>query len=198
MATQTKRPDSPDDIVAAGPWRFTAKDYHRMGKAGIFGPEDRVELIDGEVIRMSPIGDPHAGRVIFLTRLFTLRLGQEAFVSAQNPVRLSQYSEPEPDLVIMRSPLDPSAVRAPRPEDVLLLIEVCDTTLAYDRDKKVPLYAEAGIPETWLLDLPAGRLRVYREPDGREYRRIEVLARGSRIAPLAFPEMAFSVDEILG
>lgn len=196
MATETKRPDLHESPLAR-PWRFTAEDYHRMGEAGIFRPGDRVELIDGEIVQMSPIGDPHAGRVIELTSIFSLRLATRVWVSVQNPVRLSPHSEPEPDLVIMRRP-DTGSVRAPHPEDVLLLIEVCDTTLAYDRDRKVPLYAAAGVPETWLLDIPSDRLRVYREPDGREYRRIEVLARGSTIALLAFPEIEFSVDEILG
>lgn len=180
------------------PWRFTAADYHRMGEAGIFHEDDRVELIEGVILRMSPIGDRHAGRVIFLNRLFSLRLGERAFVSVQNAVRLSERSEPEPDLVIMRPPSDVQAVRAPRPEDVLLLIEVSDTTLAFDRDTKVPLYAASGIPEVWLLDLQGDRLRVYREPYEGEYRSITVLTRGDSITPLAFADLTLSVSEILG
>src|SRR5829696_10387415 len=99
--------------VPVVPWRFTAADYHRMGEVGIFHPDDRVELIAGEIIRMSPIGDRHAGRVIVLTRMFSTRLGQRAYVSVQNPVRLSELSEPEPYLVIMRLPDEGEPVRAP-------------------------------------------------------------------------------------
>lgn len=180
------------------PWRFTAADYHRVGKAGIFQPDDRVELIDGEIIRMSPIGDPHAGRVIVLNRIFSLKLGERAYVSVQNAVRLSEHSEPEPDLVIMRLPNAGESVRAPHPQDILLLIEVSDSTLSFDRDTKVPLYAQAGIPEVWLLDLPGDRLRVYREPSDGEYRSITVLARGESITLTAFPDITLTVDEILG
>lgn len=180
------------------PWRFTAADYHRMGKADIFRPDDRVELIEGVVFRMSPIGDPHAGRVIVLTQVFSLRLGERAYVSVQNAVRLSEYSEPEPDLVIMRLPDAGEPVRAPHPHDILLLIEVSDTTLSFDRDTKVPLYAQAGIPEVWLLDIQGDRLRVYRDPIDGEYRSITVLVRGDSVTLTAFPDITLTVDEILG
>jgi Uma2 family endonuclease len=197
MATETEH-HAPAQVPELRPWRFTAQDYHRMGEIGILGPDDRVELIEGEIIQMSPIGDRHAGRTIVLNRTFTLRLGQRAYVSVQNPVRLSERSEPQPDLVIMRASSATHAVRAPRPEDVLLLIEIADTTVFYDRELKVPLYAAAGIPETWLLDLPADRLRVYRGPEGREYRSVQILARGSTVAPMAFPDIEIAIDEILG
>jgi Uma2 family endonuclease len=180
------------------PWRFTAADYHRMGEAGIFHEDDRVELIEGVILRMSPIGDRHAGRVIVLNDLFSTRLAGRALVSVQNPLRLTERSEPEPDLVIMRRPKDAQSVRAPHPHDVLLLIEVADTTLAFDRDTKVPLYAAAGIPEVWLLDLQGDRLRVYREPHEGEYRSITVLTRGDSITPLAFADLTLSVSQILG
>ena len=179
-------------------WRFTAADYHRMDEAGILKEDDRVELIEGEILKMSPIGDRHAGRVIVLNRTFSLRLGDRAFVSVQNPVRLSEHSEPQPDLVIMRPPAEGQSVRAPHPADILLLVEVSDTTLAFDRDTKVPLYAQAEVPEVWLLDLPGDRLRVYRDPSDGEYRSIAVLARGDSISLLAFPDITLTVDEILG
>lgn len=180
------------------PWRFTAADYHRMGEAGIFHHDDRVELIEGEILRMSPIGDRHAGRVIVLNRVFSLRLGERAYVSVQNAVRLSEHSEPEPDLVIMRLPDAGEPVRAPHPQDILLLIEVSDTTLSFDRDTKVPLYAQAGIPEVWLLDLQGDRLRVYRDPIDGEYRSISVLVRGDSVTLMAFPDVTLTVEEILG
>jgi Uma2 family endonuclease len=169
-----------------------------MGEAGIFHPDDRVELIEGEIIRMSPIGDGHAWRVIVLNRIFSTRLGERAFVSVQNPVRLSEHSEPEPDLVIMRLPADGESVRAPRPEDILLLIEVSDTTLAFDRDTKVRLYAQAGIPEVWLLDLQGDRLRAYRKRRDGEYCSISVLVRGEGVSLTAFPDITLTIDEILG
>ncbi|MGD9894266.1 MAG: Uma2 family endonuclease [Dehalococcoidia bacterium] len=180
------------------PWRFTAADYHRMGEVGIFHPDDRVELIEGVILRMSPIGDRHAGRVIVLTRIFSLTLGERAYISVQNAVRLSEHSEPEPDLVVMRLPEAGESVRAPHPRDILLLIEVSDTTLGFDRDTKVPLYAEAGIPEVWILDLPGDRLRIYRDPSNGEYRSITVLTRDDRVSLTAFPDITLTVEEILG
>ncbi|MGH2584543.1 MAG: Uma2 family endonuclease [Dehalococcoidia bacterium] len=169
-----------------------------MGEAGILGEDDRVELIEGEILRMAPIGDRHVGRVIEANDLFTSRLGRRVLVSVQNPVRLSELSEPQPDLVLMRRPDAGHVLRAPHPSDVLLLVEVADTTLSYDRDRKVPLYAKAGIPETWILDIPADVLRVYREPVAGEYRHVEILSRGASIAPLAFPDILFAVDDLLG
>jgi len=136
--------------------------------------------------------------VIVLNDIFSVRLGRRALVSVQNPLRLSERSEPEPDLVIMHRPLDAQVVRAPRPEDVLLLIEVSDATLEYDRDTKVALYAAAGIPEVWLLDLPGDRLRVYRDPSDGEYRSITVLGRGDSVTLTTFPDITLTVEEILG
>jgi Uma2 family endonuclease len=173
-------------------------DYHRMGEVGIFHEDDRVELIDGEILQMSPIGDRHGGRVIDLTDLFKERLGARVRVSVQNPVRLSNHTEPQPDLVLLPPRSGRSTTRLPSADEVLLIIEVADTTLVFDRDVKIPHYAAAGIPEAWILDLPADRLRVYRDPDGGEYRSVQVLARGAAVPPLAFPDLQLSVDEILG
>jgi Uma2 family endonuclease len=182
------------------PYRFTVDDYHRMAAAGILTEDDRVELIEGEILAMPPIGEGHAGGVNRLSWLFTDRVGRRAVVAVQNPVRLSRHSEPQPDLAILRPRADFYAGKMPEPDDVLLLIEVSDTTLAYDRDVKVPLYAAAGIAEVWLVDLAGDRLRRYREPDAAagEYRHVEVLARGATVAPRAFPDVTFNVDEILG
>jgi len=177
---------------------FTADEYHRMGEAGILRDDDRVELIDGQIVEMAAIGDRHVSRVIELNAIFASRVGQRAWVSVQNPLRLSKQSEPQPDLVLMRRASDKGVTGAPHPEDVLLLIEVADTTLPYDRDTKLPLYAAAGIPEVWILDLAGDRLRVYREPDGLDYRRADILLRDATVSPLAFPDLELTVEEILG
>jgi Uma2 family endonuclease len=178
-------------------WRFTTEEYHRMGEVGIFDEDDRVELIEGELIQMTPIGPRHAANVGRLTDLFTERLQRRVIVWVQNPVHLSPDSEPEPDIALLRRRADYYATGLPRPEDVLLIIEVADTSLGYDRDTKVPLYAAAGIPEVWIADLQGDRLRVFRDPDAGEYRRVEVLTRNDSVAPLAFPDLQLSVDELL-
>jgi Uma2 family endonuclease len=178
-------------------WRFTTEEYHRMGEVGIFHEDDRVELIAGELIRMAAIGPRHAANVDRINDLFMARLERRAIVRVQNPVQLAAHSEPEPDIVLLRRRADYYATGHPQPEDVLLIVEVADTSLGYDRDTKVPLYAAAGIPEVWIADLQGDRLRVFRDPDAGEYRRVEVLTRNDSVAPLAFPDLLFSVDELL-
>lgn len=169
-----------------------------MAEAGILHEDDRVELIEGEILQMAPIGGRHVWCVIRLTELFKRLPSERAFVSVQNPLHLAPGSEPQPDITLLRPSADASPTALPRPADVLLLIEVADTSLGYDREVKVPLYAAAGIREIWIVDLQGDRLRVYREPDAGEYRRIEILARGAALAPQAFPELRLSVDAILG
>lgn len=181
----------------AAPYRFTADDYHRMGKLGIIAPDCRVELIDGEVLVMSPIGGGHAWAVTRVVLIFRSIPVEEAIPFIQNSVRLSEHWEPVPDFMLLR-PAAAAKRRLPKPADVLLLIEVSDTTLRIDRDIKLPHYAEAGIPEVWILDLQNNCLRVYREPLGGEYRSVRVLGRGDSIAPLAFPSFQLKVDDLLG
>ncbi len=178
--------------------RFNVDDYYRMAEAGILQYGSRVELIEGEIVDMAPIGDPHAGGTNRLTMTFTGRLGNQVVVSVQNPVRLSPSSEPQPDLMLLRPRADFYTTSKPAPADVLLLIEISDTTLRYDRDVKVPLYAAAGIAEVWIVDLQSDRLRVFHGPEAGEYRHIEVFARGATVSPQSFPELQLSVDEILG
>jgi Uma2 family endonuclease len=144
--------------------RFSVEDYHRMGEAGILGPELRTELIDGEVVEMPPIGHPHAGTVNLLSDLLKEAVGRKAIVAVQNPVWLDDYTEPLPDIALLRPRADYYRNGHPTPDDVLLLIEVADTSLAYDRDVKLPRYARAGIPEAWLVDLGGRRLTIYRRP----------------------------------
>jgi len=145
---------------------ITVDAFHRMGETGILGPADRVELIDGEIIDMSPIGALHAAIVAQLAMMFSQKLGPTAVVWCQNPLRLDDVSEPEPDLVILRPRADFYATAHPGPADALLVIEVADTSLAYDLGVKVPLYARHGIPEVRVIDAATRRTRVFREPVG--------------------------------
>jgi Uma2 family endonuclease len=176
--------------------RFTVDEYHRMAKAGILHEDDRIELIEGDLIEMGVIGSRHMACVIDLNRRFILGLGDRAIVSIQNPVRLSSRSEPEPDVVLLRPRTDGYREALPGPEDVLLLIEVADSTLGYLRDTKLALYAAAGIPEVWIWDLKRRRVLLHRDPAGRSYRTVEVVERGE-IAPAVFPDLLIPVAEIL-
>jgi Uma2 family endonuclease len=178
--------------------RFTIDEYHRMGEAGIFHEDDRVELLDGEIVEMSPIGSRHAGIVDRLTMLFARRLGRHAIVRVQNPIVLDDYSEPQPDLTLLRPRTDYYVGSHPRPTDVLLAIEVMDASASYERSLKLPLYARKHVRELWLVDLPAAAVDVYRRPASSGYREHQRLARGRRIAPLAFPRVHFRVADVLG
>ena len=180
--------------------RFTVDEYYTMARAGILTEDDRIELIDGLIIAMSPIGDPHVTCVILLNYLFGVRLygGDEppvAMLSVQNPVRLSDFTEPQPDLVLIR----PGRAGVPDAKDVLLLVEVADTTLAFDREIKVPRYAAAGIPEVWVVALQEERVEVYRKPGPAGYAETASFGRGEELTVEALPEVGtFAVDEIFG
>jgi Uma2 family endonuclease len=179
--------------------RFNVDEYYRMAEAGILGPDERVELLGGEIYEMAPMGSRHAGRVRFLDHWFDRRLGGRGVVSAQCPLRLSDGSEPEPDLALLRiRPDDPDYDRShPLPGDVLLVVEIADTSLSYDRDRKLPRYAEAGIPEVWIVDLTRRRLLAWREPSARRYQASFELAGVDTVAPLAFPDLRLTVGELL-
>lgn len=143
--------------------------FHRMAETGILGSSDRVELIDGEIIDISPIGALHAAIVDVLARHFGRKAGDSIFIRCQNPLRLDDVSEPEPDLTILRPRADFYTTAHPGPADVLLVVEVSDTSLAYDLGVKVPLYARHGIPEVWVIDAATRRTRVFRQPIGSTY-----------------------------
>ncbi len=182
-------------------YRFTRAEYHRMVEAGILTEESPVELIEGEIVRMSPIGPHHAGAVDYLTRLFFRRVGDLAHIRIQNPIRLSHRSEPEPDLALLRPYPErdrPYAAAHPTPADVLLVVEVAESSVAYDLGRKARVYARHGIAELWVLDLRHDRLVVFRDPTPRGYTNSRILGRGESITLLAFPEIALTVDEILG
>jgi len=176
--------------------KFTIAEYYQMAEAGIFLANDRVELIAGEIIEMSPIGSRHAAGTIRLTRLFSRLIGDRAFLSVQNPIRLSDRSEPQPDLTLLQLRPDFYAQGHPQPAEVLLLVEVSDTTVEYDREVKIPLYAQAGIVEVWLVNLPEEYIAVYRHPAGDRYLEIQRWQRGQNISILAFPDVSLAVNDV--
>ncbi|MBI2203048.1 MAG: Uma2 family endonuclease [Candidatus Rokubacteria bacterium] len=179
--------------------RFTLDEYHRMGEAGILHEDDRVELIEGEIVEMAPIGSRHAATVARVTAFFTRRLGDRATIWSQNPVVLpAQVSEPQPDIMLLAPRADFYASALPEPHDVLLLIEVADSSLTYDRRTKLPLYARAGVSEAWLIDVDAGRVEIHRSPSGGRYRDVRSPARDESFAPLAFPDVAVTSSDLLG
>jgi Uma2 family endonuclease len=169
-----------------------------MGEVGIFSEDDRVELVCGEVIQMSPIGERHAACVAILTQLITLRLQRSALVWVQNPLRLDEYSEPQPDLAILKPRATHYRTSKPAPGDVLVVIEVSDSTLEYDRKVKMPLYAGAGIPEAWLVNLPEECVEVYSDPAGGEYQSVRSYARGEVVRSRSLAALRVSVAKVLG
>lgn len=178
--------------------RFTTDEYHKMVEAGILTADDRVELIDGEILEMSPIGPRHAAAVKTLNRLFSRQVGDEAMVGVQDPILLEEFDEPEPDLSLLRPRSDAYRHAHPRPNDIYLLIEVADASLLKDRQIKIPRYAKNRIREVWLVDLTQGVIVIYRDPSSDGYRTITVARRGEVISPLAFPNVAIPVADILG
>ncbi len=179
---------------------FTSSEFTRMCETGIFGEDERLELIEGEIVEMSPIGRRHAGKVRYLINLLARRLGEdEAFVDAQNPVVLGDLSEPQPDLAILRPRADLYANEHPEPEDILLLIEVADTTLAYDREVKVPIYARHGVPEVWIADLNGAAVEVNRQPTATGYARKQRLEDPkSVLTPQLLPQLSLMVETLVG
>lgn len=176
--------------------RWTVTDYHQMGEVGLLTERDRVELINGDIVDMAPAGSEHAGKIRLLIRLFAALLGDKAILDVQNPVTLGEYSEPRPDFALLQSRDDYYTSAHPAARDILLLVEVADTTGQFDRQVKLPLYARHGIPEVWLLDLRTQTLDVHREPGTAGYLRREE-HRGGRLAPLCFPKAVVNLDELL-
>lgn len=163
--------------------KLSVEDYHRMGEAGILGPDSRVELIEGELIDMAPIGSLHMSAVNTLSTFFVRGIGNAGIVSTQNSIRLSSDSEPQPDIAILRPRHDQYRAALPAAADVLLLIEVADTSAAYDGLVKLPLYASHGIPEVWLFDLKAGRLEVHSAPRAASYGNVRRFGRQDSVTP---------------
>lgn len=178
--------------------RFTREEYYRMAEVGILKPTDRVELIRGEIITMSPQGYRHQAFIDNLNALLVPRLVDRARISVQSGVALSDDSEPEPDIKVLRLREDvPYKERGPWGEDVLLLIEVAVTSLRYDRTTKLSLYAEFGIPEYWIVDCTAEAIDVHRRPEQGIYRDVtRTTGLTSMIAPQAFPDVTMTLQEI--
>jgi len=177
---------------------FTVQEYHKMLDAGILDEDDRVELIDGEIVEMAPIHMPHALRVARLNELFFRRLGGQALIWPQNPIRLSADTEVQPDVALLK-PRDYSQDQDnPGPEDVLLIVEVSDSTLASDRRVKVPLYARAGVSDVWLIGVHRGIVEVYSELRGGAYQQVRRVSKGEVVQVPGFPGVIVLVDEVLG
>lgn len=178
--------------------RFTADEYQRMGEAGIFPPGDRVELIEGEILTMSPIGSPHAAAVARGTHALITTTGGQCIVRVQLPIRLDGYSEPEPDFALAWPRDDFYRTAHPGPTDVMLVIEVADTTLRYDREVKGPLYARSGIVEYWLVDLNDETVTCYSKPENGGYREVTTHRRQQSLRLPALPGSTILVDNLLG
>ncbi|HXS69785.1 MAG TPA: Uma2 family endonuclease [Candidatus Polarisedimenticolia bacterium] len=177
--------------------QFTVEEYHRLAETGILAPDARVELIEGAIHDMSPIGPFHSGIVNRLIRFFSPQAKGRWIISAQNPVGLDRRSEPQPDLMLLKPAPDDFVSHLPVPDDVLLLIEIADSSLEFDRHKKLPIYARAGIPEIWIVNLQELTVEVYREPHFTGYENKTILRAGDKAAPSAFPDVIIDVAELL-
>ena len=175
--------------------RWSVNEYHQMAVSGLLDETDRVELIEGELIDMAPIGSKHAFRVDSIARALQLAAGKAFLVRVQNPILLGEHSEPQPDIAVVKDKNYSAA--HPCAEDVLVIVEVSDTTLAYDRDVKLSLYARHGIPEVWLLDVNAGELTVYREPAEGQYRLIRKPTTAEVVSPTLVAGVAISLAQVL-
>ena len=183
------------------PWvkrhKLDVVQYHRMGEAGVFEGNERVELIEGEIVEMAPIGSNHAGTTNVLTRSLFDAVGARAVVAVGNPVRLDRYNEPQPDFALLRPRADSYRDAHPTAADTLLLIEVADSSLRYDRKVKLPLYARHGVPELWIVDLEGGTVEVCREPRGDGYAAISRVAPGDVLEPALLPGVRIAVTDII-
>ncbi|QTA90596.1 Uma2 family endonuclease [Desulfonema magnum] len=178
---------------------FTTDEYHRMTELGILGEDDHLELIEGDIIQMAAaIGSYHASCVDRLTQLFAANFAGKAIVRVQNPVSIGKHSEPEPDIALLKFRENFYAETHPGPKDVLLIVEVSDSTLKYDRETKLPLYAKAGIKETWIINLQEGCVEVYTGPSKQGYDTLRKFRKQTVITSDSFPDLHLSADDIMG
>lgn len=183
-------------VTTAPTYQWSVEEYQKLGEVGIFHEDDRVELLNGDIVIMAPIGVRHIKAVRRLINIMVRKYGQRCLVDAQNPLMIDGRSVPQPDILLLRATAD-ARNSAPIPEDVLLLIEVADSSLLYDMRDKRAAYARTGIIEYWLLDLSHNQLHVFRNPEAQGYGSEQVVRVGESIAPLAFPEAPVTLDEIL-
>ena len=177
--------------------RITLDEWERMVEAGVFDEDERIELLGGRIVCMAPIGIRHRASTSALYEFFLPRLLGRAIVYSQQPVGIPPDAEVEPDLLIVRYRTDQYRTRHPRPEDVLLIVEVADSSLSIDTSAKLPRYAEAGIPEAWLFDLRGDRALVYCEPQNGTYSLVRIVERGGTLSPIAFPDLVLQANDIL-
>ena len=185
------------DAIPVARKTFTVGEYEKLISAGVLSEDDRFELIEGDILAISPIGGLHIQVVNRLNRLLVLLIRDQAVVSIQNPIRLKN-SEPQPDVTILRSKVDIGPAGVPRASDVLLVIEVADTSAALDRVVKIPLFGREGIPEAWLVDLTQGVVEVYRGPNSSGYRNKETLGLGDTLTIEAMADARLAVDDVIG
>jgi Uma2 family endonuclease len=189
-------------LLIRNPWvtrrALTVAEYHRMGEVGILTEDDRVELIEGELIATSPIGSAHSGTVNALNHCLVRTIGDRGVVAVQNPVQLDDLSEPQPDFSVLKPRDDFYREATPRPADVLLIIEVVGSSLAYDRNVKRSLYARHGIPEFWIVNLAAGEIEVCRSPEGEQYGSVSRVGREAVLEPQLLPGVSIPVAIMLG
>jgi Uma2 family endonuclease len=184
-------------LVEPAPHRFTVEEYYRMAETGILQPDAKVELLDGEIIDMAPIGPFHGGTVNSLIRLLASSAKGRWLVVVQNPVRLGPRSEPQPDFLLVKPVDDDYQSRHPIPEDVFLLIEVAESSLTYDRNRKIPAYGRAGIREVWIVNLLEKTIEVFRDPHFTGYGSIQKFGPGEKVHVQAFPDVQIDVGALL-
>lgn len=176
--------------------RFTVDDYYQMIELGMLKDYEKAEIIEGELIRKMTIGDRHAAIVNLLNRFFIKNVSDDILVSVQNPVRLSAFDEPEPDITLADL-TKYDGKRHPRPSEVILVVEVSDSTLKYDRHTKLALYAEAEISEAWIVNLPNDIIEIHTKPSSGIYQLTKIFKRGETVESEKFPDLKLKVDEIL-
>ena len=197
MTTQTKPPPQSSSALDLPVRRFTVAEYYAMAEAGILTEDDRVELIDGVIVEMSPVGSRHVGCVNLYTRWLSQLVGDRAILQVQGSIHLDDDTEPQPDLALLRDRPDFYSSSHAEPSDALLLIEVADSSVGYDRHEKLPRYARAGVPEVWITVLPERIIEAYTEPVAGRYTRNRIYVPGDTISPSALPDIELVVSDIL-
>ncbi|MFO8040481.1 MAG: Uma2 family endonuclease [Sodalinema sp.] len=179
-------------------WKFTVKDYHKMAELGILNPDERLELIDGDIYKMSPIGRRHAAYVTRIANQLMKLLGSDmSMINVQNPIVLNDLSEPEPDVSLLKPREDQYFSGLPQAADVYLVVEVAESSLESDRSEKLPRYAAASIPEVWLINALTHQLECYRHPENGRYREYQTLERGDSLRLVSFPDLLIHLDSLL-